>query len=93
MKTTTWKMSEAMSALAALKDAREYLSYVRENNPDFYEDGGIVERLDAAIEAQAEISVNVMGVGRMFDNERALLVVFKGKPTDDDIRAVHERLR
>lgn len=33
------------------------------------------------------------GVGRMFDNEKALLVIFDRKPTDDELRAVHDKLR
>lgn len=34
--------------------------------------------------------MKVLGVGRMADNERALLVTLDGVPTDDELRAFHE---
>lgn len=34
-----------------------------------------------------------IGVSRMFDNEKAVLVSFDRRPTDDELRAIHERLR
>lgn len=36
--------------------------------------------------------IKAIGVGRMFDNDRALLVIFDKKSTDDQLRAVHERI-
>lgn len=33
------------------------------------------------------------GVSRMVDNSKALLVSFVREPTDDELRALHERLR
>jgi hypothetical protein len=35
----------------------------------------------------------VRGVGRMFDNDKALLVMLDKKPTDDELRAMHAALR
>lgn len=35
----------------------------------------------------------IQGVGRMFDNEKAVLVMFRRKLTDDELRALHEFLR
>lgn len=33
-----------------------------------------------------------VGVGRVADNERALLVCYNRRPTDDEIRGIHELL-
>jgi hypothetical protein len=35
----------------------------------------------------------VTGVSRVADNDRALLVSFRGQPTDDALRALHETLK
>lgn len=35
----------------------------------------------------------VMGVGRMADNDRAVLVMLKQQPTDDELRGLHQFLR
>jgi hypothetical protein len=37
--------------------------------------------------------MKINGVGRMADNEKALLVMCSAKPTDDHIRALHEWAR
>ena len=39
------------------------------------------------------MALRVRGVGRDADDERTLFVVFDRAPSDDDLRAVHERLR
>lgn len=46
-------------------------------------------------EAPRNLSVplKVRGVGRMADEPRALLVALSERPTDDDIRSLHEFLR
>jgi len=36
--------------------------------------------------------VRINGVSRMFDNDKALLVHFSRKPTDDELRVFHDRL-
>lgn len=36
--------------------------------------------------------LKVWGVGRMFDNEKAVLVILDRKPTDEELRHLHERL-
>lgn len=36
---------------------------------------------------------HVLGVGRMFDNKKALLVSMEREPTDDELRAFHDALR
>jgi hypothetical protein len=33
------------------------------------------------------------GVGRMFDNEKAVLVMFDRKLTDDELRSLHDQIR
>lgn len=35
---------------------------------------------------------HVRGIGRMFDNEKALLISLDRKPTDDELRAIHDFL-
>ena len=35
----------------------------------------------------------VNSIGRMLDNERALLVMLAAKPSDDELRALHDALR
>jgi hypothetical protein len=34
-----------------------------------------------------------IGVSRMFDNKKALLLSLDREPTDDDLRRIHEALR
>lgn len=36
--------------------------------------------------------LKVSGVGRMWDNEKALLLILDRKPTDDELRAIHNQL-
>ena len=36
--------------------------------------------------------IRVVGVGRMFDNDKALLLMFGRKPTDDELRIIHDRI-
>lgn len=38
-------------------------------------------------------SIKILGVGRVADNQRALLIACNQIPSDDDIRKVHEHLR
>lgn len=38
-------------------------------------------------------SLRALGVGRVADNPRALLVALSDEPSDDDIRRIYERLR
>ena len=55
--------------------------------------------LDAALAGKKEpprkgaVYPRVRGVGRMFDNDRALLLMLASKPTDDDLRAIHDVLK
>jgi hypothetical protein len=35
----------------------------------------------------------VLGVGRVADNAKALIVYFEWEPSDDDLRVLHESLR
>jgi len=35
----------------------------------------------------------VLGVSRVSDNRRAVLVVLSAEPTDDDLRVIHNQLR
>jgi len=37
--------------------------------------------------------LHVTGVSRVADNDKALLVSFAWKPTDDDLRKFHDHLR
>ena len=37
-------------------------------------------------------SLRVFGVTRMADNEQAVLIVFQRRPTDDELRSLHESL-
>lgn len=39
------------------------------------------------------LSVGPWGVSRMADNDKALLVSFRARPTDDDLRNLHELIR
>lgn len=39
------------------------------------------------------MSMKVQGVSRVADNEKALLVSFTRRPTDDEIRTLHDLLR
>lgn len=34
----------------------------------------------------------VRGIGRMFDNEKAILLILDCKPTDDELRFMHDYL-
>lgn len=34
----------------------------------------------------------VRGIGRMFDNEKAVLLILDCKPTDDELRFMHDYL-
>lgn len=38
-------------------------------------------------------ALRAIGVSRLFDNDRALLLILDRKPTDEELRAVHEHLR
>jgi hypothetical protein len=40
-----------------------------------------------------EQGLRARGVGRMFDNEKAILVIFDRKLTDDELRSLHEQIR
>jgi len=48
---------------------------------------------EAAARLVAQFGLRVNGVGRDADNERTLIVYFDRRPTDDELRAVHEHLR
>lgn len=37
--------------------------------------------------------LRAIGVSRVGDNEQSLLVSFSAKPTDDDLRKLHDHLR
>ena len=37
--------------------------------------------------------IKISGVGRMADNEKAILLIASRKPTDDELRALHEWTR
>lgn len=39
------------------------------------------------------LSISAWGVSRMGDNNQALLVSMRGRPTDDDLRELHELIR
>ncbi|EKS26714.1 hypothetical protein [Afipia felis] len=43
--------------------------------------------------ARTASELEIIGVGRMFDNEKALLLICNRKPTDDELRAIHDLLR
>lgn len=36
--------------------------------------------------------IRACGIGRMADNDKALLVYFDRRPTDDEMRDIHDRL-
>ncbi len=50
-------------------------------------------KLDLAPEYWKQEPLSVMGVSRLGDNDKALLVSFTRKPTDDELRRLHDRLR
>lgn len=41
----------------------------------------------------ANDSTRVVGIGRDAENEKALVIYFTGKPSDDDMRRIHDLLR
>lgn len=41
----------------------------------------------------AEEALRLAGVARPIDNPQSLLLVFNRRPSDDELRAIHERLR
>jgi hypothetical protein len=52
-----------------------------------------VEAKEQILDAALKLSVSVSGVGRVWDNSKALLVYFNGDPTNDDVRILHDALQ
>jgi len=69
--------------------AAEALSGEVRKRANWFEKKG--DRDDVSRTAPA-LGVKVRGVGRMFDNDKAVLVMLDRKPTDDELRALHEAL-
>lgn len=68
------------------------------------EDGGVIglycsAGLECPVERKLFQSIRwhqylkAIGISRMSDNEKALLVCFNRKPTDDEMRRIHDMLR
>lgn len=54
--------------------------------------GGVRVVVDGVDVGQPE-TIKLAGVARPIDNPTALLLVFNRRPSDDELRAIHERLR
>lgn len=52
----------------------------------------MTERLDDQLRSDKPSALRAVGVARMHDNDQAVLVCFDRKPTDDELREVHDTL-
>jgi hypothetical protein len=93
-------------ALGKLREARALLLEERDSGKNSRELSVTLTEIDTAIlwrqedlrlktppvnEATSSLP-RVFGVSRVADNSRAVLLTLISKPTDDDLRAIHDRL-